>query len=358
MKILFIVRSLGYGGASKQLALTANALTNLGNDVVLYTYNWKDPEQELDKKIKYLPEQNVQRSSLLEYIHTPLNIRKVVCHESPDVIVAWRTNAGFMSMIASFGIKIPVVFCERTDPYLESNIQLKIAKFFCNKCDGGVFQTEQARDFYSNLKDKSIVIPNPIDIHKEIAELLPIHSRKKEIAFVGRFSIHQKRQDLMLHAFKKVLTTFPEYKLVFYGDGTGLSEMKKLASKLGIYDNVIFMGSVNGVEKYLSKSRLLVMTSDYEGIPNVIIEAFSCGVPVVTTDCSPGGARVLVDDNQNGFIVPRNDADALSFQICRVLSDEDLSVKFVNASFEKLKQFTPTKIFPLWNNYLNIMINK
>lgn len=99
-------------------------------------------------------------------------------------------------------------------------------------------------------------------------------------------------------------------------------------------------------------SRILVLSSDYEGIPNIIIEAFIAGTPVVATDCSPGGARLLIDNERNGFVVPMRDYKALAAQCVKVIEDPKLSNSFIQQSRTKLKLFEPQGIFKAWNEYL------
>lgn len=352
MRILFIVRSIGYGGASKQLALTANAMSRYGHDVAIYSYNWSELQQTLDDSVQYIPEQNIVNNSKMEYIVTPFKIRKVVKQYKPDVVVSWRANAGCMAVLACLGLGVKTVFSERTDPYMETNWMLKIATKIADLSDGGVFQTQRAMEFYKRLAQKSIVIPNPINPDLKTTKLIPLEERNKDVAYVGRFFIQQKRQDIMLRAWAIIHKALPDYKLSFYGDGDGFETIKAEASKMGLSDSVIFHGSVKGVVDYVKKSRILVMSSDYEGIPNTIIEAFTAGTPVVTTDCSPGGARVLIDDSVNGFIVPIRDYEAIAQKTIEVINNDALSESFITKGRAKLSEFAPDRIFEKWNEYL------
>lgn len=352
MRILFIVRSIGYGGASKQLALTANAMASYGHAVAIYSYNWNDLMQTLDDNVQYIPDNNIVKNSKLEYIVTPFKIRKVVKRLNPDVVVSWRANAGCMAVLACLGLGVKTIFSERTDPYMETNWMLKIATKIADFSDGGVFQTQKAMEYYKRLAKKSIVIPNPINPDLKTPELIPLEERKKEVAYVGRFFIRQKRQDIMLRAWAIIHKSLPDYKLSFYGDGEGFEDIKAEVSKQGLSDSVIFHGSAKGVIDYVKKARILVMSSDYEGIPNTIIESFTAGTPVVTTDCSPGGARVLIDEGENGFIVPIRDYDAIAQKTIEVINDDALSESFIAKSREKLSEFAPERIFEKWNGYL------
>lgn len=347
MKILFIVRALGNSGASKQLAMTANALVKRGHEVAAFTYCSNQSYEQLSDKVKYISSKVYGKLS--EYIYTVFNIRKVVKRERPDIVISWRANAGCFTRLATIGLCCKVVYSERTDPYMETSAFLKFATWVCGFSDGGVFQTEKARDYYRRLAPKSVVIPNPFEC-KSLPEIVPISERMNEIACVGRFFIVQKRQDVLLEAFKKVHQRFPHYKLVFYGDGADLYKVKLIAE--GLRDAVVFKGAVKDVIEYVKNSRLLVLSSDYEGIPNVILEAFAAGTPVVSTDCSPGGAKVLIEDEINGFIVPCRNVDAIAEKSIQVITDDNLSLQFIEASRKKLAEFNYERIADRWNEYI------
>lgn len=350
MKILFVVRSLGVGGASKQLAMTANALADKGHIIHVYTYCTNMISVTLSSKIQYIPSKNYGK--LKEYAYAVLNIRQIIKREKPDVVISWRANAGCFTRLATIGLNCKVIYSERTDPYMETSAFLKIATWICGFSDGGVFQTEMARDYYRRLVNKSIVIPNPYEC-KNFPRILSIKERRKEIACVGRFFMIQKRQDILLDAFKLINDKLPDYKLVFYGDGMDIEKAKSMAKNKGLANNVIFKGTVSNVIEEVMSSRILVLSSDYEGIPNVILEAFVAGTPVVTTDCSPGGARVLIDDGENGFIVPCRDVKALSDKCVQIIEDEELSLKFIEKGREKLKEFDYGIISKKWDDYIN-----
>lgn len=352
MRILFVVRNISYGGACKQLAITANALAEKGHDIHVFTYNDVNIQQKLISKVTYHPAKSKLKNKLLEYIYAPLRIRKKIISISPNIVISWRANAGCMSVIASIGLKVKTIFSERTDPYLETNPLLKVATRIAELSDGGVFQTSMARDYYKRLINKSVVIPNAIGNKVTLPQIIPYEERPKEIAFVGRFEIIQKRQDIMLKAFKLINQALPDYILSFYGDGTSLSDIKQLTQQMHLDNNVIFHGSVTNIVEKIKYARLLIMTSDYEGIPNTLIEAFQAGTPIVTTDCSPGGARIVIDNEINGYIVPPRDYKAISEKAIILLKDPQLSMKFIINGRKKLIFFEPNKIFNQWEEYI------
>ena len=233
---------------------------------------------------------------------------------------------------------------------------LKIATKICAFSDGGVFQTSQARDYYKRLKHKSIVLPNPVVLNHDVNPV-PLKERKEDIVWVGRIKNSQKRIDVLLNAFKCIHGVNPKLKLSIYGDGPDEVEVKNLVKQLGIQDYVVFHGSTDNVLEVIKNYSLMILSSDYEGIPNVIIEAFMSEVPVVSTDCSPGGARVLIEDGVNGFIVPIRDYKALSERACHLLDDPMLAEQFIEKSKDRLKKFDSATIFDKWNSFLERLVS-
>lgn len=346
------------GGAGKQLALTANALSEKGHEVYIYSYFGGENKHKLNSCVKYIAQDPIPDSKLKEYLWAVPHIRKQMKKIKPDIAISWRCNAGCFTVLAALGLPIKTVFSERSDPYTETSLLLKISAFFCNFSSAGVFQTEPVQKYYKRLTSRSIVIHNPFDPQIGNQENIPLQKRKKEIVHIARMMIVQKRQDVMLNAFKIFLQKHPDYTLTFYGDGLDFNQVRNLAQNLQIEKNVNFLGDVVGASKKIGTAKILVLTSDYEGIPNVIMEAFAMGVPVVSTDCSPGGARVLIDNGQNGFIVPVGNASAIAEKMCEIVENESQTNKFIISAQSKLELFRPDLIFNKWNDFLFSLFKK
>lgn len=352
MKILFVIRDMFTGGAGKQLALTASSLVERGHEVFLYTYIGSTMEHKIDQRIQYIPELAPPHNKLTEYLCTPRNIRQIVKSIAPDIVISWRANSGCMTVLACMGLGVKVVYSERSDPYMETSLLLKIATRICGYSDGGVFQTVQAQAYYKRLIKKSIVLPNPVILDNIPADYKPLTDRNNSIVWIGRLQEPQKRLDVLLKSFNYVLGVFPDMTLSIYGDGPHKDDTMALTKQLGLTGSVFFQGKTSNAIDTIKDYRLLILSSDYEGIPNVIIEAFIAGVPVVTTDCSPGGARVLIEDGINGFIVPIGDFEMLGRKACELIGNNTLSEMFVRKSKEHLKRFDSKDIFDQWNTYL------
>lgn len=356
MKILFVIRDMVVGGAGKQLALTANALSHKGHQVEIYSYFGGPLEHKLDVDVHYIPQNPIPQNKLTEYILSPINIRKQIKKSRPNIVISWRCNAGCFAVLASIGLNVKLVFSERSDPFLETSLALKISAFICGFSDGGVFQLERVRQYYKRLYNKSIVIHNPIDENIKISNTIPYNKRSKKIVHVGRMMLPQKRQDVMQDSFRMFLERNPDYELHFYGDGRDFDVVKKMAVEKGISSSVFFHGAVKNIPENIKDAKMLVLTSDYEGIPNVILEAFAAEVPVVSTDCSPGGARLLLGNDENGLLAPIGDAKKIAMQMQRIAEDDGLAEFFIVKGRSKLNDFLPEKIFSKWDEYLKGMV--
>lgn len=340
------------GGAGKQLAMTANALARFGHRVAIYTYCDNECRHRLDEGVRYIPNKKMPKSKLGEYLFAITNIRCQIKTFVPDIVISWRCNAGCFTVLAAIGLKVKVVFSERSDPFMETSPALKFSAFICNFSDGGVFQLDAVQKYYRRLSGKSVVIPNPFQDDESLYPIVSYEDRKHEIVHVARIVFSQKRQDLMLKAFRLFLEKHPDYILSFYGDGPDLAKLRQMACDFGIENRVVFHGAVSDISAKIRSAKLLVLTSDYEGIPNVIMEAFSVGVPVVSTDTSPGGAKMLLGNGENGLLVPRGDVEQLAKKMTEVVENENLAIHFVNAGKLSLTKFDPRVLFSRWDEYL------
>jgi len=349
--ILFVIHQIRYGGADKILSYIANQLSKSNYDVHIYTYEGTTSYYELDNYIEYIPEKNIATKRILRRFVQIYQVKKIINRVKPDVVISFLQNPNTISILATLFTKVPVIICERGDPYRYGTQKSKIFKFIYHFAQGLVFQTEGAKDYFSKkIIRNSVVIPNPVtQKNKYDSEI----KRNNEIVFVARFELIQKRQDIMLKAFAKVAKEYPEIKLVFYGDGQDLETIQNMVVDLGVEDKVQFAGVVNNISDTIRLSKMFVLTSDYEGIPNALIEAMSVGLPVISTDCSPGGARMLIENKVNGVIVPKGDVDEVAKAIKIYIDNPDVAEQYAKKATEIADKYSPEKIINMWSNYID-----
>lgn len=340
MKIMFATTRLSYSGAPKMMAWIANQMAAKGHEVHLVTFYSEEQARLLHENVTMTSLQVTQsRNRFVRnttgMLMTLCRLHKQVLKIKPDVFVSFLDSAGTTYVpIGRLFTKSKIVSSERADPYARRGVATTIRLFFMRFAHGTVFQTNGAKCYFAKRKkiyNNSIVIPNPVVTSEKILAMqknIPAYGeRDKIIVTVGRLSLHQKRQDILLDAFKIFLEKNQGYTLVMYGDGPDRAKIQAMIDERGLTGKAVLAGRTDRVEDMIFYAAAFVLTSDYEGIPNALIEAMSVGVPSVSTDCSPGGAALLIRDGENGFLVPRGDAELIANKLSLIVNDAVVSEK-------------------------------
>lgn len=331
----------------------ANHFSKIGYDVVIYVEEQMGKHYEMEPGVRVYQETEFFKNYYTRHFRQIFQLRRRVKEINPDLVISFQTNQNALSVLATRGRNIPVIVSERGDPYQYHDIVAKLKTRVINKAEGGVFQTKKAMQYYGEeLLQRSVVIYNP----NTVTGIERPEKRNNEIAFVGRFDIHQKRQDLAIEVFKIVAEAVPDVKLAFYGAGKEQEIIKKQACDLGIEDRVLFKGLVKDVPNAIKDSRLFLMTSDFEGMPNALIEAMACGLPCVSTDCSPGGASELIQSGENGIVVPCGDAKAIAAAIVRLLNNKEEAEKMGVEAQKIVEELNPAIIYGEWEKYVKTIL--
>ena len=362
MRILFMFTHINRSGAPKMMAWVANQMAQAGHEVHLLSYFSDKCEQELDPGVQF-SSLNICRSgsrlvrNTLGMARTVGALDAFVRRVKPDVTVTFLDSVGYVYLLLNRIMKrCRMVASERADPYTYKGVMGKIRTFLLRSADAVVFQTEGARDFYGGIRriaQRSEVIPNPVLFPPQVQQMLPSlrvtsAQRDRRIVSVGRLSMKQKRPDVLLRAFRIVHEKCPETTLHFYGKGEAQEQILQLAQELGVADSVVLQGESTQVLQEIHNAGVFAMSSDFEGIPNALIEALSVGVPCVSTDCRPGGARLLIRDGENGFITPRGDAEAMAQRLLQVLGDPALADGFSQRAVSVCDEFSGDVIARKW----------
>lgn len=252
-----------------------------------------------------------------------LSFCRVVHREKPDVVLSTMGHLNILIGAFRWALPSKTIFIAREtntvsvknkyQPYpLLFDIMYRL---FYNNFDKIVAQSDFMKtdlvDNYLIHKDKIVVINNPIDtkiidenLKKSKGQESNIHRDNNvlKLIAVGRLS-HQKGYDLL---FKALALLDINYHLDIYGTGPELAKLTDIIEELGLTSNVRFMGFTDNPYEKMAKSHLLLLSSRYEGFPNVVLEANYCGVPVIGFD-SPGGTAEIISNGFNGFLVDNED---------------------------------------------------
>lgn len=350
MKIAFSMAQMRGGGAERVVSELANFFAKEGHDVSIMLAKESGCVYELEQNVKLIDLVNYNKG----FVSRVKAIRKCIKDSNFDVVISFLTNANIETIIAAMGIKAPVIISERNNPYVDPNerIYRVLRKLTYCFADGYVFQTPDARDFFSRrIKKKSTVIMNPINPH------LPERhegEREKRIVNVGRL-VKQKNQKLFIDAFYEFYLTHPEYTAQIYGDGPLEKELKEYISEKNMDNSIKLCGFSKTILSDIQKAAMFVMTSDYEGMSNALIEAVGMGVPSISTDHPIGGARMTINDGENGFLVPVGDARSITEKMS-VIADNQAFAEQISENGVKLREkLSVDEIATQWLNYISIV---
>ncbi len=328
MKIMFVTHGICFGGAERVTSLLVNEWAKLGHQVTLVVLDDK-------KQVVYPISEQVtmrfmqsarfdERGNLKTLIRT---LRDHIKNEKPDAIVSFFNNIAAFAWAAALGTGVPLIFSERNDPY--NNIKGIKAKLFqalvLNGAKRVVFQTAGAKEYYSKkIQKKSSIILNPLEIDK-LPQREP-ENVDNRIVSVGRLC-PQKNQEMLIRAFAGSNAS-DKHTLHIYGEGQLRPRLEALIAELEMQGKVFLEGNSQQVHEDIKNAKLFAFTSDYEGLPNALMEALAIGVPCVSTDCSPGGARMLIENGENGILIPCGDTAVLTRVFDELLTDEERLKKF------------------------------
>lgn len=297
------------------------------------------PEQQSTSRIVNL----TKRSSLLRTIWETIK---------PDLILSFIGKNNIMALMTTTGMDVPVVVSSRTNPsseYGTRQLHLSMVSTF-RRAAGVVVQTEEFANYYpAGIKEKTKVIPNAIS--PDFLRPRYDGEREKVIVAVGNLS-RVKNYGLLLKAFARVASKYPDWNLVIYGEGSDRKRLTGLINSLDIRTRVFMPGQVNDVADKIEKAGMYVMTSDEEGMPNSLLEAMSLGLPVVCTDFAGGAARQLVKDGFNGLLVPTADVGRLETAMIRIMANKGFADTLGTKAAEVQKNYHPEVINAEWESYL------
>nr|WP_297705410.1 glycosyltransferase [uncultured Butyrivibrio sp.] len=359
MKIIFHLNSMGRGGAEHVVSILSQKLSEAGNDVIVATQWYSENEYKLADRVKRLDlaltDEEEKKGRVSKAFTRLFKLRNCFKNEKPDLVISFCSKANFRSAFSLIGTKTPLIVSVRNNPVEDYKGHFLATKIMEKKACGCVFQTPDAMSFFSKpFQDKSRIIFNPIAQEYLDPQTKRHNAESRRILNVGRIS-RQKNQLLLLKAFKRIADKYPEYRLTIFGDVQEkdvYEEMTGFVKNNNLEGRVEFPGSIDDIKSELEETTLFVLSSDFEGMPNSLIEAMAMGVPCISTDCPCGGSRMLIDNEKNGLLVPIKDEEALFKAMDRVLGNPELSESFGEQAVKVLDKVNPDKICKEWEDFI------
>lgn len=341
------------GGANRVMANLVNHFSTTGADVVLINdviFDKELPEYEINDSVNRV-NLNIQvKSRIMSNIIRIFKLRKTIKAAHADAVVSFMGPPNIRMLLATIGLRCRKIVSVRNDPYREygDGLKKKLTNIIFRLADGCVFQTKKASEyFWKSIQKKSTIIYNPVG---EQFYRVKRADTPHDIVTVGRL-FPQKNHALLIQAFSKIAQEFPDENLIIYGEGDLRTELEDLVKSLGLENRVLLPGSASDIPEKLAQAKIFVLSSDYEGMPNALMEAMATGVPVISTDCPCGGPAMLIRDKIDGLLTPCNDAEALSVSMRSFLSNKDREC-IGRKGMQSAEVFREGRIYRQWEECL------
>lgn len=297
-KYLFFIGTLCNGGAERVVSILAGKMAEMGLDVEILTYYERERSYEIHPNIKVSSVEKLSKTT--NKIKNLFWLRKYF-RENAKVVISFLAPFNMLAITAGIGSSIPVIVADRNDPNKIPGNQIirKLRDLLYLFADQIVVQTQKNKTYFPQaVQKKCTVIYNPIDLGVYHAIALKT-SAKKKIVTAGRL-MPQKNQTMLIRAFAETAAQNSEYELVIYGEGPCRQELEHLIMELGLETKVSLPGNVSDLHERIKDAELFVLSSDYEGMPNALIEAMCMGLPCISTKVS--GATDLIQNGKNGIL--------------------------------------------------------
>lgn len=389
-KVLIVIHNLGIGGGAERIAAgVASGLKEKGNNVTLLTfYDIKDKYEYTGKTICLHEKEYLNPISKIYKLIRRAKIIKKICKENEiDTVISFMETANFPVILSKilFKNKSKIVVSIRVNPLAKNKDYRYFIKKLYPKSDLVVTLSrgvEYILNVKFNIKNTKTIynlqnVEKFVDQgRKKIVEKKHLNIYDDSFVFitVGRLT-EQKAQWNLIRAFKKVSLECKKARLIILGSGPLKSKLKELVIKLDLQNKVFLLGVVDNVFPYLKKANCFVLTSNYEGFGNVLTEALSQNLPVISTDCVAGPREILCpeleidqkityphfgkygvlvkpiqDDNIFYSIKEKpltDEEEKLSNLMIEFLKDEKIQEKYKNG-LERSKDFDKNKIIDEW----------
>lgn len=356
LHIAMLIGALTKGGSERVMINLAEYFVGKGYRVTMVTQYKKENEYPLNESVKRvisdITEEETTGNRLVNFKRRFCKLRTVWKEIRPDIILSFIGKNNMMAVLTSQFLHIPVVVSVRGEPNMEyyNSWMRFMARHLFVRAAGVVLQTKKCYEFFpEKIQKKAVVLKNPVN---------PLFfrarydgEREKTITAVGRIDAN-KNHEMLIRAFAGIAGEFPDYQLIIYGEGELRRDLIQLTEKLNLKDRISLPGSIDDVAEAIYKTRVFVLPSNTEGIPNTLIEAMLMGLTVVSTDCPCGGPADLIEHGVNGILTPVGDRDKMKDNLQYLLKNLQNADEMGRMASKTADIYRPEKVYGAWEEYL------
>lgn len=350
MKLIFITDTLASGGAERVISVLSNNLCLQYDEVEIICLRHHNVFYEINPKVKIVFAEDYSTN----WLHRLKWLRKYIKKE--DIVIAFMIRVYCVVLLSLFGLNRKIITSERNDPKAVP-LKWKIMRsLLLPTTTNHVVQTKEIKNYFPKfLQKKILVINNPINVQQcGYQEWEPSRTSVLAMARLDK----QKNYPMMLRAFLKFHVKFPHFILHIWGNrqhDEQLEEVEKLIQENNAYDFIKLNGRCNNVAEEYNKAYMFLLTSNYEGFSNAMMEAICSGVPTISTKVS--GANELIHNMKNGILIDIDNSDQLYDAMVLIAEDQELA-KSISIEGTKAKaQFEETVICKKWSELIQSIAN-
>lgn len=368
MKIVFVIHSLGGGGAERVTTLLANFWCGLGHKVTVITLASRDHDcYSLAPGIKRIAlETDSLSSSIFEAVWANTQrihkLRKALRSCGPSVVIAMMTTTAINTLIAGLGLGFPIVVSERTFPPMlpQGPIWETLRKVTYPWAKCVVVLTNESAQWLKKVVPAAtgVVVPNPIAYPvKSTSPVLEIPNNITAdchlLLAAGRCD-SGKQFDVLIDAFSRSADKFRDWKLAILGEGPERPTLQQYIHDKGLSSRVIMPGRAGNIGEWYERADLFALSSKFEGFPNVLLEAMSYGCPAVSYDCDTGPRNIIRHDIDGLLVDPDGSVEALQVGLSKLMEDDDMRQKMSQRAVEVRERFAPAKVLEMWEAIIGL----
>ncbi len=350
MTVVFSIAHMNLGGAQRVCYNLIHWLIS-NTDLTVHLIVCSDRQDKESFELNRIPH-TILNGGMFKKIYA---IRKVLKRLKPDLLVTMGVPQAIFDVPATLGLGIKHIISERNDPaHFGGRTSVRIfSRLLMHWADGYVFQTHDAQNYYAGrIAKKSAIIPNPLFNTVNMPKGQYEGEVTKLIVSAGRLN-KQKNHPLLIRAYKKIYEKYPDYKLVIYGEGPERSADEEIIKKLGLEGKVLLPGATTKILEFIYNATLFVLPSDFEGMPNALMEAMALGLPCISTNCPCGGPGELIKDGENGLLVPIGDKEALVLAMEKMINNRDLALQMGRNALKIRNTHSMDVICKRWLEYFS-----
>ena len=360
-KIVFLISTLGGGGAERVCTVLANSMVEHNWQVSVVTFQDTNSSANiLNEKVKHTC-LHVTRAR-----YSAFALRSHLKKLQPSIVVAFNNEVLIAEWLCSclWARNYQLIYRSVTAPSgivfhsgggFISSLRFRIISMAVSKANLVISQCEMmeqdVRKSFGIPAEKSQYIYNPIDAAENI--VLPIETAGSPyLLIIGRLDFN-KDQATAIQAFSVLKKRgYEDIRLVIAGDGPTRDELERLTQNLGVSDYVDFLGYVSDVDSLYLSAHAVLLTSHYEGFPNVLVEAIGFGVPILSFDILSGPSEIIID-GVNGLLVKNRSVGALAnaLQICLDAKWDAIEIRAT------ARRFDLVDVLSVWEDQFNKILS-